>query len=329
MLMDTDFSHTPVMTKEILHFLGSPVVGIVVDATVGFGGHAKAILSAHPDVLLAGIDRDQGAVSVAAKRLESFGGRAVVLHGRYDEPEIFSQAAAGIRNVAAGRAELPVVAVLFDLGVNSHQLDNSKRGFSYMQEGSLDMRMDTSSGMTATELLQNISLEDLKELLRSNGEGRFASKLAREIISHRPVTSTRQLSEIVEAVIPRSQRRRGHPAKRVFQALRIAVNEELIFLGEAIDRALDIVTPGGRILVLSYHSGEDKIIKSRFRFAADGGCQCPPTLPCRCDAVRRGKIITKSSVKATEEEVINNSRAKSARLRVIEKTEPIYLKELS
>ncbi len=328
--MEIGLYHTPVMSEEVLSFLAPLDPGIVIDATVGFGGHAREILALHPEMQLIGIDRDPEAVAKARENLSSFAGRFLILARRYDDPgtfpELFEQAAQFYGH--DGDEEIKVVAVLFDLGVNSYQLDNPDRGFSYMKTGDLDMRMDRSRGKTASQLLQETSVGELRDLFYANGEYKFAARLAEAIVASRPVVSTGQLSEIVEQVIPKSQRRRGHPAKRVFQALRIAVNEELIFLADALDQALEIMAVGGRLLVLSYHSGEDKIVKARFKFASDGGCQCPKLLPCRCDAVVKGKILTKSSLKPSAKEINLNSRAKSARLRVFEKTEPFYRKEL-
>ena len=327
--MGVDILHIPVMAKEVIEFLPPVTEGIFIDATVGFGGHAKEILSEYPRVVLVGIDRDPEAVTTATENLRGFQNRAIVLHGRYDEEGIFEKAIVSANEIAGRPGKAPeVMAVLFDLGVNSYQLDEAGRGFSYMKSGSLDMRMDTSKGETASEFLQKVSFEDLKALLYANGEYKYAGKLAKEIIACRPVKTTEELSQIVEASIPKSMRRRGHPAKRVFQALRIAVNEEIVFLADAVARAFEVLATGGRLLVLSYHSGEDRIIKTSFNLLADGGCKCPKSLPCRCGAVIKGKLLTRRSLTPGKEEIDRNSRAASARFRAIEKIQPIYLKDL-
>ncbi|MCL5047853.1 MAG: 16S rRNA (cytosine(1402)-N(4))-methyltransferase RsmH, partial [Firmicutes bacterium] len=266
----------------------------------------------------------------AADTLRGFGRRLAILHIRYDEPGAFDKAVAVAMEVVEASSKttiFPVAAVLLDLGVNSYQLDEGSRGFSYTKPGPLDMRMDTSKGVTASQFLQEVSFADLKELFYENGEYKYATKLAKEIISHNPITTTQELSQIVEGVIPKSMRRRGHPAKRVFQALRIAVNEEITFLADALGAAFEVLTVGGRLLVLSYHSGEDRTVKNKFSLFATGGCSCPKNLPCRCGALIKGKLLTKGSLVPTKEEIADNPRAASARLRVIEKIQPIYLKD--
>jgi 16S rRNA (cytosine1402-N4)-methyltransferase len=213
-----------------------------------------------------------------------------------------------------------VSGVLFDLGVSSHQLDTPGRGFSYRADAPLDMRMDRQWGVTAADIVNGEDEQVLARLFAENGERRFARRIARRIVEHRPVETTRQLAEVVRDAIPAATRRTGgHPAKRVFQALRIAVNEELDVLKTGLDAALDLLAPGGRCVVLAYHSGEDRIVKAAFRDAATGGCTCPPALPCACGAVPRVRLVTRGARKPSAAEIARNPRAESARLRAVEK----------
>ncbi len=216
-------------------------------------------------------------------------------------------------------ASAPVVAVFFDLGVSSHQLDVAARGFSYREPGPLDMRMDPGQPMTAAELVNSASEAELASLFAESGEDRFARRIARFIVERRPLHTTSELAEAVAAAVPVAARRRGHPARRVFQALRIAVNEELGQLGDALDDAIDLLVPGGRCVVLAYHSGEDRLVKARFVHAATGGCTCPPGLPCSCGAVASVRLLTRGARKASAAEVAANPRAESARLRAVER----------
>jgi 16S rRNA (cytosine1402-N4)-methyltransferase len=305
------FAHTPVMLAEVLDLLVGTPGGVFVDATVGGAGHASALLAASPYHRLVALDQDTEAVETARARLAPFGARAVVVHGRFD------RLAAALAEAAPGE---PVSGVLFDLGVSSWQLDEAERGFSYRYDAPLDMRMDRSSGITAAELLDELTEEALAALLVDNGESRFARRLARAILSHRPVTTTQQLVDIVLAALPAAARRHGgHPAKRVFQALRIAVNEELDVLGPALDTAMSLLTPGGRLVVLSYHSGEDRIVKQRLVGAASGWCTCPPGLPCVCGAIPAVRLLNRGARLVGREEKLANPRAASARLRAAER----------
>jgi 16S rRNA (cytosine1402-N4)-methyltransferase len=212
--------------------------------------------------------------------------------------------------------------VLFDLGVSSPQLDRPERGFSYRADAPLDMRMDPEGAATAADLVNTATTRDLARLFADNGEGRFAGRIARAIVAARPVDTTTGLSEIVRDAIPAAARRTGgHPAKRVFQALRIAVNQELDILPGALDDAIGRLAPGGRVAVLAYHSGEDRIVKDRFRQAVTGGCTCPPGLPCVCGAIRLATPVTRKARRPSPAEVDANPRASSARLRVVERIE--------
>jgi 16S rRNA (cytosine1402-N4)-methyltransferase len=216
-----------------------------------------------------------------------------------------------------------VVAVLFDLGVSSPQVDRAERGFSYSQDAPLDMRMDRRESLTAADVVNTYSVERLTSVLYDYGDERFAQRIAKAIVAARPLTSTTELVDVIRSAIPAPARRRGgHPAKRTFQALRIEVNGELDVLGPAIDQAIDVLVPGGRCAVLAYHSGEDRIVKDRFRQADTGGCVCPPGLPCVCGAKPVVRLLRRGIRRPSAAEVAANPRAESARLRAVEKLPP-------
>jgi 16S rRNA (cytosine1402-N4)-methyltransferase len=214
----------------------------------------------------------------------------------------------------------PVSGVLFDLGVSSPQLDRAGRGFSYRADGPLDMRMDPTSGVTAADLVNGLPEEALARLFRENGEGRLSGRIARAVVGARPVTSTGQLAEVVSSAVPQAARRKGHPARRVFQALRIEVNDEQNELRTALPVALSSLAVGGVLAVISYHSGEDRLVKQTFADAASGGCVCPPGLPCVCGAVTRHRLVFRGARKPSASEVDANPRAEAARLRAIVRT---------
>ena len=310
-MSEATFSHQSVLTKDVVDLFGPVPPGVVVDATVGGGGHAEALLEACPHLRLVGLDRDPVAVAAAADRLSAFGARVQIVHARFD------RLATAMSNLGHHSAS----GVLFDLGVSSPQLDQGHRGFSHRREGPLDMRMDQAAAVpTAQTLIDEASVGDLADLLRRLGDERYALRVARAIVAARPITTTTQLASVVRAAIPAPARRRGrHPATRTFQALRIAVNAELEMLPDALDRAVDVLEPGGRCVVLAYHSGEDRIVKARFRRAATGGCTCPPGLPCGCGAVPTVRLLRAGATKASAEEVAANPRAASVRLRAVEK----------
>jgi 16S rRNA (cytosine1402-N4)-methyltransferase len=304
------FDHVPVMAAEVVDLLASVPDGLVVDATVGGGGHAAAILAAYPRLSLLGLDRDREAVAAAQDRLARFGSRAEIVQATFDQLVSVVESRQPLRGVSA---------VLFDLGVSSPQLDRADRGFSYREDGPLDMRMDQSQGPTAAEFLRDCSEERLVAILVENGEARFARRIARSLLAARPLRTTEELAEVVRSAIPAVARQhRGHPAKRVFQALRIEVNAELELLGAGLDAALGLIVPGGRCVVLSYHSGEDRLVKSRFVEAATGGCVCPPRLPCVCGATPTVRLLNRGARLASEEELEANPRSASARLRSVE-----------
>ena len=305
-----DFHHRPVMAERIVEVFTPVPPGVFVDATVGGGGHARLVLEARPDLSFVGIDRDPEALEAAARTLAPFGDRVQLRHARFDALEV----------VMADLHVPKASGVLFDLGVSSPQLDRGRRGFSYRYDGPLDMRMDPGDRWSASDVVNGYPEVELVRVLQDYGEERFAIRIAAAIVANRPIETTAQLASIVRDAIPAPARRRGgHPAKRTFQAIRIEVNRELEILPAAIDAAIDATAPGGRVAVLSYHSGEDRIVKERFRHAVTGGCTCPPGLPCVCDAVQTVRLVRPGAWKPTAAEVAANPRAESARLRVVEK----------
>ena len=303
------FEHRPVMLDEVVELLAGVPAGTYLDATLGGAGHACAVLDAAPQLSLVGLDQDPEAIEAASAALGRFGPRAIVVRSRFDR-------AAEVLD-GAGRPGLS--AALFDLGVSSPQFDRPERGFSYRAEAPLDMRMDPSRPLSAADVVNGWSERDLTALFREHGETRFAGRIARAVVAHRPLSTTTELAAVVRDAIPAPARRTGgHPARRVFQAVRVAVNQELSILPAAIDAVLARLVPGGRCVVLSYHSGEDRIVKDRFRHAATGGCVCPPGLPCVCGAQPTVRLLTRGSRRPSSAEVEANHRAESVRLRAVE-----------
>ena len=305
--------HEPVLATEIVELFASQTAGVVVDATLGGAGHAELILRAAPQLRVLGIDRDPAALSEARTRLGAFGDRALVVKATFAE----------LTDVIVGNSDFvggdDVVGILMDLGVSSHQLDESDRGFSFRGDAPLDMRMDPTTGETAAEFLARIDQHELARLLRAHGEGRFAGAIAKSIHDRNPLT-TNELSEAVERAVPKAARRRGHVATReVFQALRVAVNEEEGQLDEGLTAALDALSVGGVLAVISYHSGEDRTVKAFFAEQQSGGCHCPPELGCVCGAIARVHVFKASAQLASAHEIAENPRARSARLRIARK----------
>jgi 16S rRNA (cytosine1402-N4)-methyltransferase len=304
----TTFRHLPVMLEEVIDIFAAVPEGVVLDATVGGGGHALALLSSFPQLRIVGLDQDAEAVAAATSVLAPFGPRALVVRARFDR-------------LATVLDELGVEALsgaIFDLGVSSPQLDRPERGFSYRFDGPLDMRMDPSQFVTAASVVNETGEAQLARLFALHGETSFARRIAGAIVSARPLTTTHQLADVVSSAVPAAARRRGHPAKRVFQALRAAVNSELEVLPSAIDAALERLAPGGRIVVMAYHSGEDRAVKQRLVYAATGGCDCPQGLPCVCGAVPTVRLLNRGARMPSAQEVAANPRAASARLRAAE-----------
>jgi len=309
-----NFEHRPVMLDEVIELLAAVPGGLLVDATLGGAGHASALLDSRPDLVLLGLDQDDVAIEAAGAVLDRFGARATVRRARFDS--IADVVADAVDATGHDRA----VAVLFDLGVSSPQLDVGERGFSYRNDGPLDMRMDRRRTLTADTVVNSYEVDDLRRVLARFGEDRHARRVAAAIVAARPITTTGELASIVRDAIPAPARRRGgHPATRSFQAIRIEVNEELAILPDAIEQAISVLAPGGRCLALTYHSGEDRIVKQRFREAESGGCECPVGLPCVCGATPQVRLVRRGGFTPSPAELEANPRAASARLRVAEK----------
>jgi 16S rRNA (cytosine1402-N4)-methyltransferase len=297
---------------ELLEPVSAAPGAVVVDATIGLGGHSAALLARHPQLRLIGIDRDQVALERSRARLAAHRDRVQLVHGVYDTlPEVL--AAAGIERVDG---------VLFDLGVSSMQLDADDRGFAYSRDTELDMRMDTSAGRTAAEVLNTYPVAELVRVLSEYGEERFARRIAAAIDRERsvtPLTSSARLAELVRDAVPAATRRTGgHPAKRTFQALRIEVNDELGALERALPAAVTALRVGGRLVVLAYHSLEDRIVKRTF--AAGAASAAPPDLPVVPEgALPQLRLLTRGAEQADETEIAANPRAASVRLRAVER----------
>jgi 16S rRNA (cytosine1402-N4)-methyltransferase len=301
--------HEPVMVAEVIELFRPVPAGAVVDATLGNGGHARAVLESVLQVTVIGLDKDPEAIERALPHLLPFGERVRVRRAGFEQ----------MTPVVGDLGEEEVSGVLFDLGVSSPQLDRADRGFSYSHDGPLDMRMDPDQATTAADVVNGYSEDRLGRVLADNGDERFARRIAHAIVSARPLSRTSELADVIRSAIPAAARRHGrHPARRSFQAIRIEVNRELDILAGSLDDAVDLLRPGGRCVVLTYHSGEDRIVKDRFRQAATGGCTCPPQLPCVCGATATVRLL-KRGKRPTTEEMARNRRAESARLRAVEK----------
>jgi 16S rRNA (cytosine1402-N4)-methyltransferase len=311
------FHHLPVLLDRVVQLFEPVPPGWLVDATVGGGGHSEALLDADPARRLLGLDQDDRAMAAASARLARFGDRVQLRHVRFDH---LSEVAHDIAPAGEGEG---VSGVLFDLGVSSPQLDDAERGFSFRGDGPVDMRMDRRRARSAADLVNNMAAQQLAATIRRYGDERFANRIAQAIVAARPIETTGQLAHVVANAVPAPARRAGHPARKTFQALRIAVNEELEILADSLDQAIDLLTPGGRCVALAYHSGEDRIVKDRFRLAVTGGCECPPGLPCGCGAQPKARFVKRGAEKASAEEIEANRRSESVRLRVIEAIEPI------
>lgn len=318
--MAQPFVHEPVMVDDVVALFAPVPPGLVVDGTVGAGGHASAVLRAHRHLGVLGLDRDPAAVEAASARLAPFGRRAVVRRATFDQIAREVQAISDPRTwPVPPAAPGTVTGVLLDLGVSSPQLDRPPRGFSYRHDAPLDMRMDPDAAYSARDVVNGASVGELARMFAENGEGRLAGRIARAIVAARPLATTGQLAEVVAAAVPAPARRRGHPARRVFQALRLAVNDELAQLESGLSGALAVVSPGGRLVVISYHSGEDRLVKAAFAEAVTGGCTCPRGLPCVCGARPEHALVFRGARKPSAAEVSGNHRAESARMRALER----------
>ena len=308
--MKGQFDHVPVMGREVVELFLPVPTGLIVDATVGGGGHAALLLEARSDLRLLGIDRDADAVTAARQRLSDFGDRAQVVQGRFGE----------LREILSEHEEGNVIGVLFDLGVSSAQLDRPERGFSYRFDAPLDMRMDAAQLLTAYDVVNGYDEAGLAWVIARYGEERFAKRIAAAIVAARPIDGTRELAEIVKTAIPAATRRRGpHPARRTFQAIRMEVNQELPNLADGLDDAVHLVGPGGRVQVLAYHSLEDRMVKDRF-VELSRPAELPPRLPVRDTGPPAPFLLLgRRAVRPTPAEVEANPRAESARLRAVER----------
>ena len=300
--------HLSVLFKEILEFLEpNREDGTLVDATIGLGGHAEALLRHHPKIRLIGIDRDPAALERSRERLEKFGERVTLVRGRHEQ----------LIDILQQHGVASISGLLADLGVSSMQLDQGDRGFSFRHEAPLDMRMGPD-GRPASELVNTLDEAEIQKIIRDFGEEPMAKRIARAIVAARPLETTTQLAEVIRSV-KRAKPHEIDPATLTFQALRIAANEELIGLDQFVTDAVEVLEPRARIVVISFHSLEDRIVKRALR-RLEGECTCPPGMPvCACGKVELVKILTKHPVTAAEEEVERNPRSRSAKLRVAER----------
>jgi 16S rRNA (cytosine1402-N4)-methyltransferase len=317
-MSELSFYHTSILLEETVEALRIKADGLYVDGTLGGGGHSSKILeSLGPEACLLGLDKDQDALSYAGRRLDQVGTKAhikLVQSDYADFPKVLEDLHLG-----------PVDGFLLDLGVSSWQLDQGERGFSYRNDGPLDMRMDRSHGESVKEFLARTDQKTLSQIIRDFGEERFHDRIARAILAYRdesgPIETTGQLADIVVRAMPASSRReKGHPAKRTFQALRIYINDELGALRTFLDEILTYLKPGGVLAIISFHSLEDRMVKQAYRLW-ENPCQCPPNLPCTCGQTPWGKEIPRGGIVPSAEEMAENPRAKSARLRVFVRNE--------
>lgn len=306
-----NFNHVPVLLDECIKGLNINPNGIYVDGTLGGAGHSSQIVKRiSKNGLLLGIDRDEEAICVAKERLKDYS-NVKLIHDNHDN----------IKSILADLNIPEVNGILLDLGVSSYQLDERNRGFSYMQESDLDMRMDKSSVLTAKFVVNNYSEEDLANIIYEYGEEKFSRRIAKNICEYRKekrIETTSELVKIIEKSVPR-KKGEGHPAKRTFQAIRIEVNDEIKPLYNTILDCIDVLKSEGRLCVITFHSLEDRAVKNAF-IQAEGRCTCPPGLPyCVCGCKSLGKIITKKPILPSEQEMEQNTRSKSAKLRIFQK----------
>ncbi len=312
--MELNFEHVPVLLKESIEYLNLKSGGVYVDGTLGGAGHSTEIAKRiQPDGKLIGIDQDINAIEAASKKLEIFGGSIIIEHNNFSN----------IKSIVHKNNFEGVDGILLDLGVSSHQLDEEARGFSYMKDAPLDMRMNRDAVLTAENIVNKYSFEQFKKIIKEYGEEKWADRIARFVVEERTknhISTTLQLVEIIKKAIPAAARREGpHPAKRTFQAIRIEVNNELGILESAILDAVSVLNANGRICVITFHSLEDRIVKNCFS-KLQNPCTCPPRMPmCVCGNTRQLTILTKKPIVAEENELSDNPRARSAKLRVGEK----------
>ena len=305
------FEHIPVLKDEVIEGLNIKEDGIYLDCTLGGAGHSSEILKRLTSGKLLAFDQDISAIEASRQRLEKISNSFKIYNMNYSQaPRVLKEE--GIK----------VDGILMDIGVSSHQIDTPERGFSYMHDAPLDMRMDRSKDFTARDLLNEYSEDELTEIFLKYGEEKWSKRIAQFIVARRkenPLETTFDLADVIKAAVPAGARKKGHPAKRVFQAVRIKVNEELKVLEDTIPELVDCLNPKGRFLVISFHSLEDRIVKDIFKYESLN-CICPPQLPiCQCDKEKTLKLITRKPIVASEEEMESNARAKSAKLRIAER----------
>ncbi|MGN0401424.1 MAG: 16S rRNA (cytosine(1402)-N(4))-methyltransferase RsmH [Acetatifactor sp.] len=307
-----EFRHYSVLLEETIEQLHIRPDGIYVDGTLGGGGHSLEICRRLTGGHLYGIDQDDAAIAAATERLASFGDKVTILRNNY------CNMVQALRELGVEKVD----GILLDLGVSSYQLDNGERGFSYRYDAPLDMRMDKRQTLTAGDIVNNYSENDLYRIIRDYGEDKFAKNIAKHIAAARalkPVETTFELNEIIKAAIPAKMRQNGHPSKQTFQAIRIECNRELEVLKNSLDDFIDLLNPGGRLCVITFHSLEDRIVKTAFK-RNENPCTCPPEFPvCVCGRVSRGTVVSRKAILPGEEELKANSRSKSAKLRVFER----------
>ncbi len=309
-----EFRHTSVLLEETVDSLQIKEDGIYVDGTLGGGGHASEVLRRlGENGRLIGIDQDEDAIAAASERLMPFGDRAVIVRDNY----------CNIKEVLCSLGIGQVNGIYLDLGVSSFQFDSAGRGFSYREDAPLDMRMDRRNTRTAADIVNGYSEQELYRIIRDYGEDQFAKNIAKHIAAARekkPIQTTLELAEVIKGAIPAKIRaKKGHPAKQTFQALRIELNRELEVLEASLEQMIDLLLPGGRLSVITFHSLEDRIVKNVFRTCANP-CTCPPDFPvCVCGKKSKGRVVTRKPVLPSERETEENPRSKSAKLRVFEK----------
>ena len=308
-----EFKHKSVLLNETIDGLNIKPDGIYVDGALGGGGHAYEVCRRLGEKgSIVGIDQDAAAIEAASARLKDFGEKVTIVRSNYCDMK------SKLHELGIDKVD----GIVLDLGVSSYQLDTAERGFSYREDAPLDMRMDTRQKMTARDIVNDYTEADLYRVIRDYGEDKFAKNIAKHIVQARavkPVETTAELSEIIRASIPmKFQKKSGHPAKRTFQAIRIELNRELDVLRDSLDDMIDLLNPGGRLCIITFHSLEDRIVKSAFR-KNENPCTCPPDFPvCVCGKKSKGSIITKKPILPSEEELEYNSRSKSAKLRIFE-----------
>ena len=308
-----EFKHKSVLLNETIDGLNIKPDGIYVDGTLGGGGHAYEVCRRLGEKgSIVGIDQDAAAIEAASARLKDFGEKVTIVRSNYCDMK------SKLHELGIDKVD----GIVLDLGVSSYQLDTAERGFSYREDAPLDMRMDTRQKMTARDIVNDYTEADLYRVIRDYGEDKFAKNIAKHIVQARavkPVETTAELSEIIRAsILMKFQKKSGHPAKRTFQAIRIELNRELDVLRDSLDDMIDLLNPGGRLCIITFHSLEDRIVKSAFR-KNENPCTCPPDFPvCVCGKKSKGSIITKKPILPSEEELEYNSRSKSAKLRIFE-----------